>query len=204
MATRGTYLIEGSLNYNHWDNYPSGAAHHLLKVAEKSGSFDLYSCIRGMEGLKKTGSIFNGRAEYYYEINNDYIKCFAIPFDKDVTILQSEGNIHEWINENIKIDLEPEDNPDDYFLVKLSGRYMTKTQAKNEIEKTLEWANDNLKKGWIGNASSCFSTAFKMANNAEINIDDIKKDYIDNIVPVLMKSYGHSNPTLFNSYINEK
>ena len=46
MATRATYKIDGKLLYNHWDNYPSGAACHFLNVLSTQGDLSLKSFIK--------------------------------------------------------------------------------------------------------------------------------------------------------------
>ena len=71
MATRGTYRVEDKVLYNHWDNYPQGAAVHFLNILKTQGNFSLKSFLKCDEGVNFgfANSIFDGPAEYFYEIN---------------------------------------------------------------------------------------------------------------------------------------
>lgn len=201
MATRGTYLINGSLNYNHWDNYPSGTAYHLFNSIKKTGGIKTYDFIRGIDKLEPTKSIYDGRAEYHYKIEGDFINCYSIPMDKDTLVPVSSGNIIDWINDNLE--LEPTDKKDNYTLCKYSGTYMTVAKAKKEIRKDFKFAEAWLLKGIIGNASSKFHDIFKSANKAGIKIDFLKNKYLKKYVPIFVKSYNHSSPDHFAGYVNE-
>lgn len=201
MATRGTYLINGSLNYNHWDNYPSGAALHLFEAIKKTGGFTLYDIIRGMPNLQSTGSIYDGRAEYHYKIEKDNIRCYSVGWEKDELKYESGGNIIDWINSNLE--LEPTDKKENFTLVEYKGRYMTLKEAKKMLRIDFKNAVKWLGQGMIGNSSGAFCDVFMAANKAKINIDSYKKKYLKLYVPIFVKSYNHNNSDLFNSYVNK-
>jgi hypothetical protein len=205
MATRGTYKVNGTLLYNHWDNYPSGTAYQLIKTIEKCNNLELFSVIRGMERIEPTNSIFDGRAEYYYEIDNynKKISCYSIPYDKDTIVLISSNSFENWLNDNIKNNLESNDNPEDYTIIKLRDNYYcTLTQVREQIKFKYEQAKTMTDAGYIGNASSTFSDLFKLINKSGLNFDDIKKEYLETYAPMFVKSYGHETPDYFNSYVN--
>jgi hypothetical protein len=206
MATRGTYKIDGlsKIMYNHWDNYPSGTAFHLLEVAKKFHSFDWISVIRGMENMNETSSKFDGPAEYYYEISKSYVKCYQISYD-DNLILHSEGKIHEWINKNIQSNnaFKEIGNPSDYTLIeKHKDNFWTITQIQEEIEERVKYALNAQNNGWTGNASSAWHEALKMITQIPSypRGEMIREEWINRLAQFYADKYKHETPKYFLSY----
>ena len=201
MATRGTYLIDGKLCYNHWDNYPSGAAAQLFNVLDKFGSLDLFSCIRGMDKLEPTKSKFDGRAEYHYVISGEKIECYSIPFDKDILVYVSGGPIEKWIGDNLELDKD--DKPEHYKVAKLGNGYITGTAAK---EKLLFYWNQGKKLysiGHNGNATTYFSDFFRLANLMQFDVTAEKTEWLNELAPEFAKRYNHDSPAqVFNGYVD--
>ena len=82
MATRATYRFassnpqrnDGDITiYNHWDNYPAGAAEHFFQALVHSGEYGLLraeSFIRGNERAEITESHeIHGDTDYRYDID---------------------------------------------------------------------------------------------------------------------------------------
>ncbi len=203
MATRGTYRVDGKLLYNHWDNYPEGAALQLLECIKKHGDLKLFSVIRGMDKIKETNSIYDGPAEYHYIIEKGTIKCYSIPPDKDLTEYHSQGTIKECINEHIKTALEKTDNPEDYQLVETPYGLQTISDCKKDVNEKFLRAVELYEQGHIGNSSSSFNEAFRIANVAGIEIDELKKEYLEKYSPGFAASYKHEDSKYFDSIINE-
>jgi len=206
MATRGTYKLDGlsHIMYNHWDNYPSGTANHLLEVAKKHHSFTWEHIVRGVSGMYATDSIYDGPAEYHYEISMNYIKCYSISNDEKL-ILHSEGKIHEWINKQIAEVLEETDNADDYTLIQRNNSfYYTISQIQEEVETHITNALNAQNKGWTGNASSNWHDALKLINlippyeRGEM----IKSEWTDRVAQFYADKYKHDTPEYFLSYVN--
>ena len=206
MATRGTYQVDkNQLLYNHWDNYPSGAASHFIDVIKKSHNLDFFSIIRGMD-VKPASSKFDGPAEFYYEIDNKAkkITCFSISYDSatdtDSIHYHSSGSFIDWINDNIKKALEPSDNVDDFTIVEIRQNYFcTITQAKEEINNTYLRAKDMTNKGHTGNGSSSFGELFKMINKTGLNFKHIKDEYLRIYSPYFVKEYNHNDSKYFDN-----
>lgn len=200
MATRGIYKVENVLLYNHWDNYPSGAANHFIEVIRKSGNLSLFSVIRGMDRTEPADSIFYGGAEYYYEIEKDRISCYKLGKEK---VLISCNSIVNWINDNVREILEESDNVEDYTIVQLSeNKYSTVSQVREDATKLYNKGKDCTDKGMMGNGSSCFSDAFRLFNKAGINFDELKNEFIEIYSPLFVKSYKHNDSTYFDSLVN--
>lgn len=80
MATRATYKFSSKFArdgevfiYNHWDNYPAGAAEHFFNALVHSGEYGLLraeSFIRGNERAEITESHeIHGDTDYRYDID---------------------------------------------------------------------------------------------------------------------------------------
>lgn len=206
MATRGTYKIDGlyKIMYNHWDNYPSGTAFHLLEVAKKFHSFDWISVIRGMQNMEEASTKFDGPAEYYYEISKNYIKCYGISSDEKL-ILHSEGKIHEWINRNIESSnaFKEIEKPNDYTLIeKHKDRFCTITQIQESIEERIIYALKAQNNGWTGNATSAWREALKMI--AQIPSyprgETIREEWKNRLAQFYADQYNHKTPDHFLNY----
>jgi hypothetical protein len=201
MATRGTYKVENTLLYNHWDNYPAGAANHFLEVIKKYGNLDLFSIIRGMERAEKGTNIYDGSAEFHYVIEKEKITCYSIPCDKNELIHHSSGTIEQWINTAIKSCLEEGDDINDYTVVKISNnRYNTVNGTFEEAKKEFEEAVRMTNLGHTGNGSFQFKNAFKLFKLSTKNFKEYSEIYKRIYVPFFVKAYNHDNDSLFLSY----
>lgn len=93
MATRGIYIIDGLVIYNHWDNYPDGAAkffYDALSSPNKKGGFlaqFIRTCAEAEPQPKDNARKSPDRlmkswgAEYLYEVTDDgqQIKAYSNP-----------------------------------------------------------------------------------------------------------------------------
>lgn len=185
MATRGTYKVEGKLLYNHWDNYPEGAANHFKEVIKQHGNLTFVSLIKGGEGtgFAPTDSIFDGPAKFHYVITKDGNKTFieinAIPFDADKIVYQEKVELSEFINKWVKEDP----------IIQTGYQYMTITKARELAQSKLGNAMAWLLRGHTGNASGELKEAAEMYRL----LGDTKliEGYNKLIAPMLAQCYGH-------------
>lgn len=225
MATRGSYKIDGQLTYNHHDNYPTGAAHHIHEVIKKQGAVDFFSMIRGMERLQpNNGKPGKSGEEYYYEINSKSgeIKCYSVNLDSEELRLESFGLIEDWVNTKIEESkrLHAKHYPNESFLsegetwedcqvVRRStgsngypSRFSTVAQARQEAESKWKMGVDALSKGWIGNSSSYFQESLKLFGMVG-NYEDKKTEWLTIYSPLFAEKYNHETTKYFDSYIIE-
>jgi hypothetical protein len=202
MSTRGTYNVENTLLYNHWDNYPSGASYHFIEVIKKCGNLSLFSIIRGMERVEKATSKFDGPADFHYEIKDQRIICYSIAYDKDELTYRSSGSVEEWINDNFKYsDLEETDDINDYIVVKLNdNRYNTVNGVFDEAKKCFDNGIRMTNSGHTGNGSSEFKRAFDLFRTSTKDFKGYSDIYNLIYVPFFVKAYNHNDDTLFLSY----
>lgn len=172
MATRGTYQI-GNLNlYNHWDNYPEGAAVHLIGVIRKYGNLEPFSVVRGMENASPATSIYDGPAEFHYKIKGEKIECYSVSDESSQIFLRSSGTIEEWLNTNVKRALDDDDDKEDYTVVKDRYRYYTKRSAFNQALTKLEESKKYPENS--GNQSYAIREAFDLFKLSGL-VEDFKK-----------------------------
>ena len=214
MSTRGTYLIEGKLLYNHCDNYPAGAAYHFANVLEQYGHIDYVSMIRTGAGkrqygpdFKPTSSIYDGPAEYHYKITKSDGKTFVeankIPMDteKDSLVFMYKMELHEFINTNLSAeDLKEIGGP----VLPIRGKYASHTNyfttpaAKEKLNfELMQGMGSLLYHGGVGNASSNFGAAGDIAQ--ALGLDKACQNWNKYFAPIFKKSYGHDeNSTVFD------
>lgn len=216
MATRGTYKIDGKLLYNHWDNYPEGAAMHLHGIITKQNAVDFLSCVRGLESFDLSNSIYDGRAEYHYIIDSasGLIEVYTIPFEVDTIILKGKYKIEDFINTYIeKSAKEHEKRGYQFFnegetlentkIVKVStNEYYTVAQIEKKVFQTFEKAKAEFAKNWIGNSSSSFGEAFKLMNKAGLKFQNLIDEYLKDYCDKFAKSYNHETNEYFANKIN--
>jgi hypothetical protein len=216
MATRGTYNIDGMICYNHWDNYPTGAASHILGTIKKCGAIDLFSMVRGMDRLEKGQSIFDGPAEFHYKINSGtgILTAYKIRDDKDELVEFFEGPVEEFINDkmiearrlyekrNEKFFEEGETMEDYTVLKRFQNRYATAAMVRVEAEKRWVDGLKALENGWIGNSSSAFCDSLKLFAMVG-NYEDKKSEWLTVYSPLFAQKYNHETTKHFDSYIIE-
>ncbi len=206
MATRGTYLIDGVRMYNHWDNYPEGAARMVAFTLQKHSKFHLFNFIRANERVERiaiTGDSMG--AEYHYEITESTVKAYAIDWDND-THEESfrcifTGSIDDFLAQYLG-KMEDEDEDDLTFVVR-NQSYYTINQVKAEIEKEWKAALHALENGWIGNSSGMFSTCFEWLNLLGSKGHDILwfqskfNMYRDIYAPTFARKFKHDGIEVF-------
>jgi hypothetical protein len=202
MATRGTYNVENTLLYNHWDNYPSGASCHFIEVIKKCGNLSLFSIIRGMERAEKATSKFDGPAEFHYDIKDQKIICYSIAYDKDELIYHSSGTIEEWINDHFKVsNLEETDDINDYKIIKLAdNRYNTVNGIFEEAKKCFDNGIRMTNSGHTGNGSSEFKRGFDLFKISTKDFKEYSDIYKRIYVPFFVNAYNHNDDSHFLSY----
>lgn len=209
MATRGTYQVDDFLFYNHWDNYPSGAASHLLDVVKTQGNFTPFSIIRGMP-VSPAHTKFDGPAEHHYEIRNGMITHYKISDSEDKLIFQETDRIENWINRNLQSTVtfllkeDPQTDPNDFIVVKLEkfqNRYMTVNMIIAEAKKRYEDAVRFFEKGAWGNSTSLFQESFVWFAQAGWEAKEFKQEYLQKFSPVFVEKYSHQNSSHFDSYV---
>jgi len=210
MATRGTYKVDGKLLYNHWDNYPSGAARHFLNILKTQGSLSLKSFLKCDEGCNFdfTNSIFDGPAEWHYVIEDEGkgsygVEVYKIIMDesgKDKKVFKNYYELQDFININFPQNFtepmgEDRNEIEENVVVKVVSkysnnvRYSTRKDLEKELQIKLNTAQMQLLNGHTGNASYTYSEASQLMVALEKDI--LIKSYNKNIAPMLFKAYGH-------------
>ena len=80
-----------------------------------------------------------------------------------------------------------------------NNHYMTASQIKEEATDKFNRAKEYISKGHIGNGSSLFSEAFLMVNKADIDMPEMKDEYLTKYSPILTQSYKHNDSEYFDS-----
>ena len=177
MATRGTYQVEGTVLYNHWDNYPQGAACHFLNILSTQGDFTLKSFIKCEERVNFSfaTSIYDGPAEYFYKLDKKengeiFVTVYPIIFDEKGNDKLGSSNTYEmsqFINDRFKKNFtEPEGEDkkeiEDSRVLKTGTthiRYITVKNARKKFLELMAQAQNQLLNGCKGNASFTYSQA---------------------------------------------
>lgn len=206
MSTRGSYKIEGITMYNHWDNYPSGAALMFFNTLKEYHNLNLFSFIRSNKSVELSHSLNKSGEEFSYEIKDNKIFCYSIDMKTDKLIPHSSDYIDNWVNSMIKDILEKTDKLTDYQIIKCDYGYYTESQIIEEAKKKYSGAVNYTESGSIGNGSSLFADCFKWCNflpeNFELN--SLRKKYLSFWVPFFVTAYKHDNANIFNSYAEIK
>lgn len=99
MATRGTYQINDITLYNHWDNYPEGAAVLFEKMLLQSGCYNL-TAEAFLRANKNSGITKSHKShtdtEYRYTLIDNVLTAHS-GFDDNWTTIFT-GTIFEFIN----------------------------------------------------------------------------------------------------------
>lgn len=212
MATRGIYQIGNVTLYNHWDNYPMGAAFHLLNALKEQHELSLFSLIRGVKesdlhSLNYSVELDLWGAEYFYEITEDhFINVYEIS-EKQKKFLVSTKPVIDFINEQVRLYFTLKYNDadeiiEDYLLVKLNNHYYSVNQAIDMFTKEYNQAVNQFNKKMFGNSSGSFKRSFEIANLSGIDANKEKSEYLYLYSPEFTKVYKHDNSNLFDSYIN--
>ena len=177
MATRGTYQVEGTVLYNHYDNYPQGAACHFLNILSTQGDFTLNSFIKCEKRVNFSfaTSIYDGPAEYFYKLDKKesgeiFVTVYPIIFDEKGNDKLGSSYTYEmsdFINERFKKNFaEPEGEGkkeiEDSRVLKTGTthiRYITVKNAHKEFQRLMAQAQNQLLNGCKGNASFTYSQA---------------------------------------------
>ena len=212
MATRGIFKIGNVTLYNHWDNYPMGAAFHLCNALKEQHELSLFSLIRGLKNsdlhsFNYSVELDTWGAEYFYEItDNHFINVYEIS-ETDQKKLVSTKPVIDFINEQVRLYFALKYNDanemiNDFLLVNINDHYYSVNQAIDDFNKTYKKAVDFFNKKFWGNSSSSFSDAFKLAKKSGIDVYLYKSEYLNNYAPKFVEVYKHSNSDYFNSYVN--
>jgi hypothetical protein len=179
MATRGTYQVDGKLLYNHWDNYPQGAACHFLDILKTQGNLSLKSFMKCDErvNFEFTNSIFDGPAEYFYKLDKKdngeiFVTVYNIILDERGSDKLGSSTIYEmsnFINDRFKKNFTEPNGEDKkeiedsrvLRLESISGKisYITVKNAHGEFQRLMQEAQRNLLSGGVGNARYSYSRA---------------------------------------------
>lgn len=212
MATRGIYQIGNVTLYNHWDNYPMGAAFHLCNALKEQHELSLFSLIRGLKesdlhSLNYLEKLDLWGAEYFYEITEDhFINVYEIS-ETDQKKLVSTKPVIDFINEQVRLYFQLKYNDadeiiEDYLLVKINNHYYSVNQCINMFTDEFNKAVDQFNKKMWGNSTGSFKRSFEIANISGIDVNKEKSEYLYIYSPVFTSVYKHQNSNLFDSYIN--
>lgn len=135
MATRGIYIIDGLVIYNHWDNYPSGAAkffYDALSSPNKKGGFlaqFIRTCAEAepqpKDNARKSPDklMMSWGAEYLYEVTDDgqQVKVYSNPLaDWGNVRMIGECSMRQFIESNRK---SITNNPDEKLFASIPNEY---------------------------------------------------------------------------------
>jgi|688.fasta_scaffold392303_2 hypothetical protein len=212
MATRGIYQIGNTTLYNHWDNYPMGAAFHLCNALKEQHELSLCSLIRGIKECEIHSLIYYNNldlwgAEYFYEITEDHFVHVYEIGENDNKLNVSTKPVIDFINQEVRLYFatkqnDPNENINDYLLVKINNHYYSVNQAIDMFTKEYNQAVDQFNKKMFGNSTGSFKRSFEIANLSGIDANKEKSEYLYLYSPEFTKVYKHDNSNLFDSYIN--
>lgn len=140
MSTRGTYTFKSDFTsttlYNHWDNYPAGAATHLHKMLVEYGTVTAEAFIRANEGATLVSNGASMGQEYHYEFSGETISAYPVNLDTDeLGECFFTGSVYEFINQYGK-----EFELEEWFQIESPERY-TKGQKWTCKPHLKQWIN---------------------------------------------------------------
>lgn len=211
MSTRGIYKIEGVQIYIHHDNYPSGAAVRFAETLRRNGgNISAFEFVRANERAELFKGKIPSDVEFIYEVKDGKIYCYRWEGQYDLgyeAIPHSSGEIHEWINENIKPCLEESDDVNDYTFMKIVNEYGEKlprffsiSYLKSEVVRKFNQGLSQFSAGMAGNSSSSFSDAGRYARliEGDSDIDRYREQYLKVWSPLFAQRYGHKDTETFD------
>ena len=214
MATRGIYNINGVRCYNHWDNYPTGAARHLLDTILSQRKIDLFAMARAMPGLVQVFDDAHAEEEYEYWINSEAGTIQVYEVNDLKPVFQYQQTIEDFINDRMaegeafaqKHNMTTLNEGESLELIRVIkdkyGLYSTVKQLQEEYEAEFRTGELHLKNGGIGNASSSFKEAFDCLRQAGMKLDEKTRQYYTEVIcPYFVKKYGHYDDKYFMSLI---
>lgn len=218
MATRGTYQIidktdygssvTSGLLYNHWDNYPEGAAWHISCVLKQAGGrlsyVDMIRCqFENGPEFTPTTSKFDGPAEWHYniEIEGDkeiFITVYKVTSDDELKPHTTRMEVHEFLNKYLEDDKG--NHPKKWVrFTKNSFTTYPVYRDKDDLYqagiKALQSGFIRLIKGHTGNASSELSEGINMVNAS--GCKDLNDGYNKLIASYLADKYTQGDPKRF-------
>lgn len=216
MATRGIYVIDGVRCYNHWDNYPSGAARHLLDTIIMQGKINLFSIIRSMPSLEQVHNNDYEGEEFMYIIETGFSTIEVYVIDGEGTpVFRYKQQIEDFINthmaegeayaqKNGRTTLNKGETLELLWVIKgKKDSYDTVQQLKDQFKAEFRTGEIKLRKGHIGNALASFKIAFECIRKAGLKLDDdTRKYYTDVICPFFVKAFKHSDNEYFMKHLD--
>ena len=202
MSTRGGYQINGVNMYNHWDNYPSGAAILFFNTLKKYHKIDLFSFVRANETVELSSDLVKSGQEYVYKFNSGKFQYYSVCWENDSLTPIGEPDIVMFCNDNILPKLEEGEKYEDFHLIRCKYGIYTDSQIIENAKKEFSEGERFTKGGHIGNGPSCFSDCFRWCNylpeNQELN--ELREKYNNEYVPIFVKAYNHDDDKVFRGY----
>lgn len=213
MATRGSYRVEGKMMYNHWDNYPAGAASHLQKVITEKHTLkwiDFVKCTaEGLNFEPMEGRPGDMGEEYFYKITKEkgmyFVEWSSIGWETNELVFLGKKEVSDFINDEFKKELKQDRITQTEYnenkIVKYPNKwsksvsYYSYKYLQEYTEKKFNLAMRWLLKGMVGNASS----DLQWCAQSWLLLGDTKmlEGYNKMIAPYLAQCYKHNTPDHF-------
>jgi hypothetical protein len=215
MSTRGTYRVEEKLLYNHFDNYPAGAAMHFLKVVEQGKALNYVNLIRNTEScdFQPAQSIFDGPAEFHYKIKvkdgKTMIETNKIKYESDDFIYVDDVELDVFINRELKKHCDNEKEYKENEVLKISHKYANCTSygtRKYFTEKRNKMFDSAMAMlmihGGVGNASGEMHEVGELTT--VLNDARFAENYNKFIAPIFQKAYDHKTADYFEIKLTQE